>query len=76
MKKLIQDTAYCEYFKSITDVLVGGEGFPQALLNQLKKLSKINNAKIYNVYGPTETAVWSTVKDLTNTSIINIGEPI
>lgn len=76
MKKLIQDSAYCEYFKSITDILVGGEGFPQALLASLKRLSRLNNAKIYNVYGPTETAVWSTVKDLTNTSVINIGEPI
>ena len=76
MKKLIQDPAYCEYFKSITDILVGGEGFPQALLTSLKRLSRINNAKIYNVYGPTETAVWSTVKDLTNTTVINIGEPI
>lgn len=76
IKKLILDPAYCEYFKSITDVLVGGEPFPSALLTVLKKLSKLNNAKIYNVYGPTETAVWSTIKDLSATSIINIGEPI
>lgn len=76
MKRLIADPAYCEYFKSITDVLIGGEGFPAALLTCLKKLARINNSKIYNVYGPTETAVWSTVKDLTSTSIINIGGPI
>lgn len=76
IKKLILDPAYCEYFKSITDILVGGEPFPNALLLVLKKLSKTNNAKIYNVYGPTETAVWSTIKDLSTTAIINIGEPI
>jgi len=66
----------CSYFKYITDILVGGEPFPNTLLEKLKKIAHTNNTKIYNVYGPTETAVWSTVKNLTNTSIINIGKPI
>lgn len=76
MKKLTADVEYCSYFKYITDILVGGEPFPNTLLEKLKKIAHTNNTKIYNVYGPTETAVWSTVKNLTNTSIINIGKPI
>ena len=76
MKKLTANIEYCTYFKYITDVLVGGESFPETLLTHLKKISHKNKSKIYNVYGPTETAVWSTVKNLSNTSIINIGKPI
>jgi amino acid adenylation domain-containing protein len=54
-------------------LLVGGEIFPQYLLNDLKKFYK---GKIYNMYGPTETTVWSIVKDLTDEDDINIGKPI
>ncbi len=70
---LISNDNYLEYMDNITDILVGGESFPQLLLDKLKKISSAN---IYNVYGPTETAVWSTVKDLTHTNKITIGKPI
>lgn len=76
MKKLTANVEYCVYFKYITDILVGGESFPYTLLKHLKRVAHTNNTKIFNVYGPTETAVWSTVKNLSNTSIINIGKPI
>ena len=76
MKKLTANVEYCSYFRYISDILVGGEGFPYTLLEYLKKVARTNNTKIYNVYGPTETAVWSTVKNLTNTKIINVGKPI
>lgn len=33
-------------------------------------------AKIFNMYGPTETTIWSTVKELTNEKTITIGKPI
>lgn len=70
---LVSNDTYLEYMENITDILVGGESFPKLLLDKLKRVSKAN---IYNVYGPTETAVWSTVKDLTHSSIITIGKPI
>lgn len=54
-------------------ILSGGENYPLQLLNDLKKCSK---AKIYNMYGPTETTIWSTTKDLTNSNVINIGKSI
>ena len=69
----LHDTDHLEFIKKATHILIGGEPFPITLL---KKLKEITNAKIYNMYGPTETAVWSSVKDLTNTSEINIGLPI
>lgn len=70
---LVSDPNELDYLKNITDILVGGESFPKTLLNKLKKIS---NANIYNVYGPTETAIWSTVQNLTNSSSITIGKPI
>lgn len=74
LNKLSNDSLHCKYFENLTDVLVGGEPLPLPLLENLKKLSKKLN--IYNMYGPTETAVWSTIKDLSKTSNITIGSPI
>ena len=70
---LISNPSELDYLKNITDILVGGEAFPKILLSNLQKLT---NANIYNVYGPTETAVWSTVKKLTKEDIITIGHPL
>ena len=64
---------YTEFLKNITHLLIGGEPFPSSLLENLRQISK---AKIYNMYGPTETAVWSTIHDLTNEENITIGKPI
>lgn len=64
---------HTDYLKNITDILVGGEPLPASLLARLQQIS---NAKIYNMYGPTETAVWSTICDVTNSTSITIGKPI
>ena len=62
-----------EFLGNITDILVGGEAINHKLLQNMKKHT---NSKIYNVYGPTETTIWSTVKELTETKDITIGKPI
>lgn len=62
--------------KSISDlkaVLIGGEEFQSAVLKQLKAET---SARIFNMYGPTETTIWSCVKELTDSSEITIGTPI
>lgn len=73
MQMLMLDNEHLDFIKNAAYILLGGEQFPSMLLNSIKQLSP---AKIYNMYGPTETAVWSTVKDLTNTEIVTIGKPI
>ncbi|MGD2087206.1 MAG: amino acid adenylation domain-containing protein [Candidatus Aminicenantes bacterium] len=62
-------------FDSIRDILVGGEAFPASIF---KRLKEVFPGKIYNVYGPTETTIWSTVKDLSRCAPeeLNIGRPI
>jgi len=59
--------------KNLKYLLVGGEAFPEYLL---EKSRAITRATIYNLYGPTETTIWSTVKDLTGDVPLDIGKPI
>lgn len=70
---LIQDTENTTFLKNMTDIMVGGEAITKALLDNFTKLTK---ASIFNMYGPTETAVWSTIKKLSNSNEITIGKPI
>jgi len=59
--------------KHVQEIMIGGEPFP---LNLLQALQKKTSAKIYNMYGPTETTIWSTVSELTHKKRIDIGRPI
>lgn len=58
---------------SIKEIMIGGESLP---LSMLQVLQEKTTAKIYNMYGPTETTIWSTVSDLTHKDRIDIGRPI
>lgn len=62
-----------QFLDNITEILVGGETVNEKTLSNIKKYSK---ARIFNVYGPTETTIWSTMKELTKEDTITIGKPI
>lgn len=62
-----------ECLHTVCTIMVGGEKFPAALL---KKLQCQTLAKIYNMYGPTETTIWSIIADLTTRNEITIGTPV
>ncbi|MBF4488259.1 AMP-binding protein, partial [Flavobacterium sp. CSZ] len=56
-------------------ILCGGEALNAALIKKLKSLC----AEIWNMYGPTETTIWSTVKKIgeeKEDKVSNIGSPI
>jgi natural product biosynthesis luciferase-like monooxygenase protein/amino acid adenylation domain-containing protein len=59
---------------SLRKLLVGGEAFPPSLADDLRKTC---GAEVYNMYGPTETTIWSTV-DRVDSSVgdVTIGEPV
>jgi acyl-coenzyme A synthetase/AMP-(fatty) acid ligase/acyl carrier protein len=59
--------------KNVKEIMIGGEPFPLSLLRTLQEKT---TAKIYNMYGPTETTIWSTVSNLTHKDRIDIGRPI
>jgi acyl-coenzyme A synthetase/AMP-(fatty) acid ligase len=52
-------------------MLCGGEGWPAGLATQL--LSR--GAELWNVYGPTETTIWSTRERVTSADV-SLGEPL
>lgn len=72
--KMIQavDTNF-QCLKNVLIIMLGGENFP---INLLQNLQKFTTAKIFNMYGPTETTIWSTVSELTSKDRIDIGRPI
>ena len=54
-------------------VLCGGEAFPRDLANQI--LERV--ATVWNMYGPTETTIWSTTGQVEpGTEMVSIGQPI
>lgn len=54
-------------------ILIGGEAVSQKLAGQLLQKS----ASVWNVYGPTETTIWSTLSKLeAGQSAVSIGRPI
>lgn len=73
MSLILNDERNDKYLDDLTEIMLGGEPFPERLLIKLRKFTK---CRILNMYGPTETTVWSAIKDLTNTNVITIGTPI
>jgi len=53
-------------------IIVGGENFDENLASYLLK----QGHEIYNMYGPTETTIWSTSSKIKNAKEISIGLPI
>jgi natural product biosynthesis luciferase-like monooxygenase protein len=55
-------------------LLLGGEALPHALAEDLQR---VTTGEIFNMYGPTETTIWSTVHRLiTGENPVPIGSPI
>jgi tyrocidine synthetase-3 len=63
-------TKALEYLRYL---LIGGETLPPELL---EKAQQAAGGEIYNLYGPTETTIWSTVKNVSTGNALNIGKPI
>jgi acyl-coenzyme A synthetase/AMP-(fatty) acid ligase/acyl carrier protein len=59
---------------SLRALLLGGEALPRTLV---KQLDPIPVGDLYNMYGPTETTIWSTMQSVEKgASIVSIGRPI
>jgi natural product biosynthesis luciferase-like monooxygenase protein len=71
---LVSDPAAREALGSLHQLLIGGEAFPPALARDLKSLVP---GDVINVYGPTETTIWSTLHVVeTPAEPIPIGRPL
>jgi natural product biosynthesis luciferase-like monooxygenase protein len=58
----------------VKTLMLGGEALPGALVGDVRRSSK---ARILNMYGPTETTIWSSVEEVGEAETIqNIGKPL
>ena len=72
MKSYLFDHSNLAYLKKLKVIILGGECLNSELYNELRKYTE---ARIYNIYGPAETTVWSTIKEMKD-QLITIGKPI
>ncbi len=71
---LLADTATRDGLRSVKQMFVGGEAFPTPLAEDLRAAV---GGDVTNMYGPTETTIWSSVHKVDDTSAaIPIGRPI
>lgn len=71
---LVGDAMGRQALASLRKFLVGGEALPVPLAAELQQ---IGVGEIYNMYGPTETTIWSTMEKLPpRVKEISIGRPI
>ncbi|MBQ1195629.1 MAG: amino acid adenylation domain-containing protein [Clostridia bacterium] len=73
LSALLQSADFRKVMWRMECIVCGGEHFPPELL---KKLKAYTNAKIYNQYGPSETTVAVSMKELSHTDKITVGSPM
>ncbi|HYP01166.1 MAG TPA: non-ribosomal peptide synthetase, partial [Pyrinomonadaceae bacterium] len=73
-RMLLLDPQAKEALRSLQTLLVGGEAFPVSLAEEL---AGVFEGKLLNMYGPTETTIWSTTYELRGAEPqIPIGRPV
>ncbi|SMO68936.1 MupA/Atu3671 family FMN-dependent luciferase-like monooxygenase [Paracoccus laeviglucosivorans] len=70
---LVSDPTVAGAMARLKCVMLGGEALPPALLAEIRKVTK---ARVLNMYGPTETTIWSTTADVTDAPEVTLGRPI
>ena len=73
LSAFIRSKAFCKVMWRMESLVCGGEAFPAELLKRLKNLT---NARIYNQYGPSETTVGVSIKELSHAERITAGRPM
>lgn len=71
--KLLLEGRDTYVLSSLKVLLIGGEPLPKDLFQVLVPL--LDLVTVFNVYGPTESTIWSTCKQL-NDGKLNIGTPL
>lgn len=73
LRLLLADLEASRFLSTMENILIGGEALADQLTNELWK---VTSARIYNAYGPTETTIWSTIKQLEPGGRVTAGIPI
>lgn len=72
LRMVLAEPGGAEALRSLRVLLVGGEALPEDLAGQLAAL---NGPEVHNMYGPTETTIWSTTAPVTGADV-SIGKPL
>jgi natural product biosynthesis luciferase-like monooxygenase protein len=73
-RMLMADAPTRQALSTLRHLMVGGEAFPPALARDLRDLV---DGRVTNMYGPTETTIWSSTWDVTTfDGTVPIGTPI
>ncbi len=60
--------------RKVENLMIGGEPLPGSLVTELREMT---SASIENMYGPTETTIWSSTETATvEDGVVNTGTPI
>lgn len=72
LKILKSEDHSTDFLKSLKHIIIGGEALSNSLKDEVKELT---NATLYNMYGPTETTIWSAMEKLSEAPVV-LGKPI
>ena len=76
-RMLVADSATRRVLPMLRHLMVGGEAFPPALARDLRDLLGPSGGRVTNMYGPTETTIWSSTWDVDAfDGTVPIGTPI
>jgi natural product biosynthesis luciferase-like monooxygenase protein len=74
MMKLLLAEGDDSLLGTVDTLLLGGEPLPGFLVDKVRERY---NCRIFNMYGPTETTIWSTMQEMqTGEPPISVGRPI
>uniref|UniRef100_UPI00123AFC6B non-ribosomal peptide synthetase n=1 Tax=Paenibacillus tepidiphilus TaxID=2608683 RepID=UPI00123AFC6B len=71
--KMLLSAGCVAWLEGVTELLVGGEALTDDLLADLQSKSK---TALFNMYGPTETTIWSAVREATADRTVTVGGPV
>lgn len=72
---LLSDGGSQEFLTRIDTLLLGGESLPSDVVEEVRKIAP--NCKVHNMYGPTETTIWSATHPVEEIAHpIPIGTPL
>lgn len=61
MRSFLTDKKDLQYLKTLKEIILGGEALAEELVSELQANT---DATITNIYGPAETTVWSSNKEI------------
>jgi amino acid adenylation domain-containing protein len=74
LRMYMESPEFCRALSGLEMLLVGGEACPASLVERLVQHTR---ARTMNMYGPTETTIWSSCTALRSDSgVVSIGRPI